>query len=149
MTWVDTSARLQASRFAPTARALPSFQLTAERLSIGQKAGLGGDLGFMTAGELMAYGIHREMAVIDGLGIPVETPYGWHILLVEEERILEDTSRVMLSVADDIHRQRMVSARDSLLALAAAEREIFIDPALASQGHQNETDTGNEGSEIQ
>ncbi|MBN2609117.1 MAG: peptidylprolyl isomerase [Candidatus Fermentibacteraceae bacterium] len=111
-----------------------NFQLTAENLSLGQKAGIGGDLGFMTAGELMAYGIPRDMALIEGLGRPVESSYGWHILMVDEVRSLEDTARVMWAVADDMHRQMLRTARDSLLELASLERDIYIDPSLIDGG---------------
>ncbi|MFO8182609.1 MAG: peptidylprolyl isomerase [Candidatus Aegiribacteria sp.] len=111
-----------------------NFQITAENLSIGQKAGTGGDLGFMTAGELMAYGIPRDAALPDGLGDPVESPYGWHIIMVTEERPLEDTARVVRAVADDIYRNRMTASRDSLLEVARMERETYIDTLLLSRG---------------
>lgn len=107
-----------------------SFQITAERLSIGQKAGIGGDLGFLTAGELIMYGVPREHAVIEGLGEVTDTAYGWHIFLVDEIRPLEDTSRVVRSLADDIHRERMNAARDSILEIAASSREVYFDPML-------------------
>ncbi len=107
-----------------------SFQITAERLSIGQKAGIGGDLGFLTAGELIMYGVPRGHAVIEGLGNVTYTSYGWHIFLVDEIRPLEDTSRVVRSLADDIYRQRMVAARDSLLEIAASSREVYFDSML-------------------
>jgi parvulin-like peptidyl-prolyl isomerase len=127
-----------------------SFQITAERLSIGQKAGLGGDLGYLTAGELMAYGIPREDAVLDGLGEPVETPYGWHIFLVDDERTLEDTSRVMYAVADDLYRNRMSAVRDSLVEFARQNREVYIDPAYGVRGGPETADAeGTEESEIQ
>ncbi|MEN8208094.1 MAG: peptidylprolyl isomerase [Candidatus Fermentibacteria bacterium] len=107
-----------------------NFQITAERLSLGQKAGIGGDLGFMTAGELITYGVPRENAVIEGLGEVTDTPYGWHIFLVDEIRPLEDTSRVVRSLADDIYRERMIIARDSMLEIAASGREVYFDPDL-------------------
>ncbi|MCK4807447.1 MAG: hypothetical protein KAT09_07360 [Candidatus Aegiribacteria sp.] len=107
-----------------------SFQITAERLSIGQKAGIGGDFGFLTAGELIMYGVPREYVIIEGLGDVTYTTYGWHIFLVDEIRPLEDTSRVVRSLADDIYRQRMVAARDSVLEIAASSREVYIDSIL-------------------
>jgi hypothetical protein len=123
-----------------------NFQLTAENLSLGQKAGIGGDLGFMTAGELMAYGIPRDMALLDGLGRPVESSYGWHILMVDEVRSLEDTVRVMWAVADDMHRQMLQAARDSLLELASLERDIYIDPSLMDgDGQETEINESTQG----
>ena len=107
-----------------------NFQITAERLSLGQKAGIGGDLGFMTAGELIMYGVPREHVLIEGLGEVTYTTYGWHIFLVDEIRPLEDTSRVVRSLADDIYRDRMNVARDSILEIAASSREVYYDPTL-------------------
>ncbi len=113
-----------------------NFQITAERLSIGQKAGIGGDLGFMTAGELIMYGVPRGDAVIEGIGDVTDTVYGWHIFLVDEIRPLEDTSRVVRSLADDIYRERMVAARDSILEIAASSREVYLDPMLINSTGQ-------------
>lgn len=124
-----------------------NFQITAENLSVGQKAGIGGDLGFLTAVELMAYGIPRDAALLDGLGQPVESPYGWHILMVTEVRPLEDTSRVVRAVADDIYRNRMMSARDSLLEVASMERETYIDTLLLSRGRPAGSGAGSDGGE--
>lgn len=124
-----------------------NFQITAENLSVGQKAGIGGDLGFLTAVELMAYGIPRDAALLDGLGQPVESPYGWHILMVTEVRPLEDTSRVVRAVADDIYRNRMTSARDSLLEVASMERETYIDTLLLSRGRPAGSGAGSDGGE--
>ncbi len=114
-----------------------SFQITAERLSLGQKAGIGGDLGFMTAGELISYGVPRGYAVIEGLGDVTDTAYGWHIFLVDEIRPLEDTSRVVRSLADDIYRERMIAARDSILEIAASSREVYLDPMFINSTGQH------------
>lgn len=107
-----------------------NFQITAENLSLGQKAGIGGDMGYMTAGELMAYGIPREHAVLEGLGSPVESAYGWHIFMVDETRPMEDTARVLRAVTDDLHRMRLDARRDSLLRQALVESEIYLDPVF-------------------
>ncbi|MCD4776565.1 MAG: peptidyl-prolyl cis-trans isomerase [Candidatus Aegiribacteria sp.] len=125
-----------------------NFQITAERLSIGQKAGIGGDLGFLTAGELIAYGVPVEQSVIEGLGDVISTNYGWHIFLVDEIRQLEDTSRVVRSLADDIYRQRLATARDSLLVMASAEKDIFLDSTLVYDTWQY-SDQSTDGSEAE
>jgi parvulin-like peptidyl-prolyl isomerase len=125
-----------------------NFQITAERLSMGQKAGIGGDLGFLTAGELIAYGVPAEQSVIEGLGDVISTNYGWHILLVDEIRQLEDTSRVVWSLADDIYRQRLEAAKDSLLVIASAEMEVFLDLTLLHDTWQY-SDQSTDGSEIE
>lgn len=101
-----------------------SFQITAERLSIGQKAGIGGDFGFMSGGELTAFGIPREDVVITGLGRVFGSDRGWHILMVDETRPLTDTVRVVWSIADVIYQQRLEAARDSLLEAAMMGRVV-------------------------
>lgn len=107
-----------------------NFQITAERLSIGQKAGIGGDLGYLTAGELASFGLPRECVVFEGLSEIAESQYGWHIFLVDDVRPLTDTSRVIWSHADYLYTQRLRSARDSLLIEAMGSREIYIDSTL-------------------
>ena len=121
-----------------------NFQITAERMSIGQKAGIGGDLGFLTAGELLSYGVPEAQALIEGLGDVVSTDYGWHIFLVDEVRPLEDTSRAVRSIADDIYRQRLKSARDSLIVIASADRDVFIDSTLLRSPDTGPDTYGNE-----
>lgn len=101
-----------------------NFQITAERLSIGQKAGIGGDFGFMSGGELVAFGIPREEVVITGLGRVFASDRGWHILKVDESRELTDTSRVVWSLADVFYRQRLAFAKDSLLEAARLNRVV-------------------------
>lgn len=125
-----------------------NFQITAERLSIGQKAGIGGDLGYLTAGELIAYGVPAEQSVIEGLGDVISSDYGWHIFLVDEIRPLEDTSSIVRSLADDIYRQRLEAARDSLLVIASEERDVFLDSNLLHDTWQY-SDQSIDGSEIE
>lgn len=121
-----------------------NFQITAERLSIGQKAGIGGDLGFLTAGELAAFGLPRECMIIDGLSEIFESQYGWHIFLVDDVRPLTDTSRVIWNLADYLYSQRLRSARDNLLIEAMGSREVYIDSTLIIpqiQGSDNSGDS--------
>lgn len=121
-----------------------SFQLSAERLSIGQKAGLGGDLGFLTSGELTAMGIPREQAMINGLGDILQTEYGWHILLVDDIRPLTDTSRAVWTIADFMYRQRLEAVRDGLIQTAMENREVYIDSTLFNAGNGLVTPTAGE-----
>ncbi|MCK5065522.1 MAG: peptidylprolyl isomerase, partial [Candidatus Fermentibacteraceae bacterium] len=121
-----------------------NFQITAERLSIGQKAGIGGDLGFLTAGELAAFGLPREWMIIDGLSEIFESQYGWHIFLVDDVRPLTDTTRVIWNLADYLYSQRLRSARDNLLIEAMGSREVYIDSTLIIpqiQGSDNSGDS--------
>lgn len=119
-----------------------NFQITAERLSIGQKAGIGGDLGFLTAGELTAYGLPREHLITSGLSDIFESKYGWHIFLVDDERPLTDTSRVIWSLTDYLYGQRLRAARDDLLIEAMENREVYIDSTLIPRGTREVTVQG-------
>ena len=119
-----------------------NFQITAERLSIGQKAGIGGDLGFLTAGELAAFGLPHEQVMINDLSDILESQYGWHIFLVDDVRPLTDTSRVIWSLADYLYSQRLRTARDSLLIEAMENREVYIDSTLIPCGIGEMTDPG-------
>ncbi|MCD4848159.1 MAG: peptidylprolyl isomerase [Candidatus Aegiribacteria sp.] len=110
-----------------------NFQITAERLSIGQKAGIGGDLGFLTAGELTAYNLPRDQLTTNGLSDIFESQYGWHIFLVGEERPLTDTLRVIWSLADHLYNHRLSTARDSLLIEAMENRVVYIDSTLITR----------------
>ncbi|MCK4671358.1 MAG: peptidylprolyl isomerase [Candidatus Aegiribacteria sp.] len=119
-----------------------NFQITAERLSIGQKAGIGGDLGFLTAGELSAYGLPDDQMINNGLSGILESQYGWHIFLVDDARPLTDTSRVIWSLADYLYGQRLRAARDSLLIEAMENREVYIDSTLIPRESREVTDPG-------
>ncbi|MBD3278637.1 MAG: hypothetical protein GF388_10075 [Candidatus Aegiribacteria sp.] len=128
-----------------------NFQILAERLSLGQKAGIGGDMGYLTAGELMFYGIPANVALLEeGHGEPVESPYGWHILLVDDIRQMEDTVRAVRSLAEGIYRNRLEALRDSLVQLEVEQSEIYISPRITSEGisepnYQDQDHTMEEG----
>ncbi len=108
-----------------------SFQLLAEELSMGQKAGLGGDLGCMTELELLAAGFPPEAVVREGMGGPTESDAGWHLLLVTDEMPLTDTSRVTHAIAGHMYEQRRMAARDSLVEVARERFEVRLAPDLA------------------
>ncbi|MBN1434884.1 peptidylprolyl isomerase [Candidatus Fermentibacterales bacterium] len=101
------------------------FQTMVERVSSGQKAALGGDLGFLTGAELT--GFPRAVGTLDGLsGIHVSTS-GYHIFLVAETRELTDTARVLTSLSDILYRRRVEARIDSLVELARAGREVEVN----------------------
>ena len=102
-----------------------SFQIAAERLSLGQTAGVGGDMGWLVGGELTAFGLPREQVLVDGLSGVIGTPLGWHILLVTEVRPLTDTVRVVRSLAGVLYDMRVDQATEDLLREAAAGREVI------------------------
>lgn len=105
-----------------------SFQLTAQRVSLSQKAAIGGDLGFVTGGELFLSGMPREAAELEGLGPVYRTGDEWHILMVSESRPLENTSRVVSAVQSYLFNQRFEAAVESVVADAARRYDSEVNP---------------------
>jgi hypothetical protein len=104
-----------------------TFQTTAERISIGQKAGLGGDLGFLVGGELTERGLPESAGMLDGLSSIYSSSLGWHIFLVTETRALTDTHRVVESLTEVLYNQMIQSELDSVLASIRTRIPCEID----------------------
>ena len=108
-------------------RAGQSFQVAAENLSLGQRAALGGDMGFLAGGELTGRGLPGSVGRLEGLSGVTPSEYGWHIFLVNGTRPLTDTARVVQSLCQVIETQRRGEAVDSLLSAARAGRDVEVD----------------------
>lgn len=108
-------------------RAGQSFQVTAENLSLGQRAALGGDMGFLVGGELTGRGLPGTIGRLEGLSGVNSSEYGWHIFLVTETRPLTDTARVVQSLCQVIETQRRGETVDSLLTAARTGRDVEVD----------------------
>jgi hypothetical protein len=104
-----------------------TFQTTAQRLSIGQKAGIGGDLGFLVGGELVGSGLPQSAGLLDGLSGVYSSSLGWHILMVTETRELEDTLRVTTSLTEIFQRRLENERIDSVLTHSRERIEYMID----------------------
>lgn len=92
-----------------------NFQVTAGNISIGQKAGIGGDLGFVTGGEMQAQGLPDGIARLQGLSPVIRSSVGWHVFKVEETRALEDSVRAVQSAGQFIYETRVQAAIDSVI----------------------------------
>ncbi|MCK5787024.1 MAG: peptidyl-prolyl cis-trans isomerase [Candidatus Sabulitectum sp.] len=92
-----------------------NFQVTAQNSSLGQKAAIGGDLGFITGGEILAQGLPTNIALLDGLSEVVPSSIGWHIFKVSETRAITDSLRVMRSVAEELYNAEINTLIDSVL----------------------------------
>jgi hypothetical protein len=103
------------------------FSHLAERVSLSQKAALGGDLGFLTGGELFFAGMPREMASLEGLSPIFSTENGWHILHVSETRPLEDSSRAVSMVREYLFKQRFETALESIVSDAAQRYDCEVN----------------------
>lgn len=98
------------------------FQVMAENVSLGQKAALGGDMGFLAGGELTGRGLPDEIGRLEGLSGVIESDLGWHIFLVTETRPLTDTVRVVASLQQVFLERRRREVIESLLAEARQGR---------------------------
>jgi len=92
-----------------------NFQVMAQNISIGQKAGIGGDLGFFTGAEMLVNGLPEEVARLDGLSPVIPSTMGWHIFKVSETREMEDSVRAVESAGQVLYNDRIQSAVDSVL----------------------------------
>lgn len=105
-----------------------NFQVTARNISIGQKAGIGGDLGFLTGAEILAQGLPEEVAKLDGLSSVIQSNIGWHIFKAAETRALEDSTRAIQSTGQLIYETRIQASVDSVLQ--AAEERLSAEVGL-------------------
>jgi hypothetical protein len=105
-----------------------AFQITAQRVSLSQKAAIGGDLGFVTGGELFLSGIPREAATLEGLGPVYRTPEGWHILMTSETRALPDSTRarVITALRDYLFSQRLETAVETVVSAASGRYDCEV-----------------------
>ncbi|MCD6587669.1 MAG: peptidylprolyl isomerase [Candidatus Fermentibacteraceae bacterium] len=102
-----------------------NFQITAQNSSLGQKAAIGGDLGFITGGEMIVQGLPMEIALLDGLSEVVSSNLGYHIFKVSETRELTDSVRVIRSAAEALYNARIDAAVVSVLR--AAETRLTVE----------------------
>lgn len=102
-----------------------NFQVTAQNLSLGQKAAFGGDLGFVTGGEMQLQGLPMEIVLLDGLSDVVRSSIGWHIFKVSESRAIVDSVRVMRTAAEGLYNTRIDAALDSVLL--ATENRLSVE----------------------
>ena len=104
-----------------------SFQITAQRLSGGQRAGIGGDMGYITGGELVYRGFPDTLARLEGLSPVCASPRGWHLFLVTDTRPLEDTARLVRSLSGPLYQLRLAAKVDSVIELAEMVIDVQVD----------------------
>ncbi|MFO7625909.1 MAG: hypothetical protein R6V62_01465 [Candidatus Fermentibacteraceae bacterium] len=105
-----------------------AFQITAQRVSLSQKAAIGGDLGFVTGGEIFLSGLPREAATLEGLSPVYRTPDGWHILMTSETRALPDSTRarVITALQGYLFSQRLEAAAESVVSAASGRYDCEV-----------------------
>lgn len=105
-----------------------AFEITAQRVSLSQKAAVGGDLGFVTGGELFLSGLPREAATLEGLGPVYRTSDGWHILMTSETRALPDSTRarVITALREHLFSQRLEAAVETVVSAASGRYDCEV-----------------------
>lgn len=101
----------------------------AAELSLGPSAGRGGDLGYFLAEEMVKPFSDAAFALqMGGLSAPVETEFGWHVIRLEDRRVVSPPSFEELS--------------EQIRAfLEQQERNLFFDELLTTYDFQVYGDT--------
>ncbi|MDH3706387.1 MAG: peptidyl-prolyl cis-trans isomerase [Acidimicrobiia bacterium] len=116
------------------------FAAVAVEVSVGPSGPDGGDLGCVAPGQFVPeFEDAMNAADVDEPTEPVESQFGWHVILVTEREVAEvDESAVELA-RRSILAEDLESLRDSYLEfLISAEDQVSVDPRygtwLAEQG---------------
>ena len=100
------------------------FAALAGELSLGPSASRGGDLGYFLAEEMVQAFSDAAFALQPGeLSAPVETEYGWHVIRLEDRRVVPPPS------FEDLSEQIRAF-------LEQQERNLFFDELLTSYDFQ-------------
>ena len=100
------------------------FAALAGELSLGPSASKGGDLGYFLAEEMVQAFSDAAFALQPGeLSAPVETEFGWHVIRLEDRRVVPPPS------FEDLSEQIRVF-------LEQQERNLFFDELLTSYDFQ-------------
>ena len=100
------------------------FAALAGELSLGPSASRGGDLGYFLAEEMVQAFSDAAFALQPGeLSVPVETEFGWHVIRLEDRRVVPPPS------FEDLSEQIRAF-------LEQQERNMFFDELLTSYDFQ-------------
>ena len=100
------------------------FAELAGELSLGPSASRGGDLGYFLAEEMVQAFSDAAFALQPGeLSVPVETEFGWHVIRLEDRRVVPPPS------FEDLSEQIRAF-------LEQQERNLFFDELLTSYDFQ-------------
>jgi peptidyl-prolyl cis-trans isomerase C len=110
------------------------FAELAQERSVGPSGPNGGELGWFTAGMMVPDFEAAVFALQPGeVSAPVQTQFGWHVVLLNETREQEPPSldQVRAELEDGLRRARVEAAMQELTAAATIDRpEIQIDPSV-------------------
>ncbi|MEC7243545.1 MAG: peptidylprolyl isomerase [Pseudomonadota bacterium] len=113
------------------------FAELAKKRSTGPSGPNGGDLGYFPRGAMVPAFENAAFALKAGsfTQTPVQTQFGWHIILVEEKRIAEAPTIEELApqLRQNLISQNLGRLLDSLRTNARIERRPFADIRLEAQ----------------
>ena len=113
------------------------FAELAKKRSNGPSGPNGGDLGYFPRGAMVPAFENAAFALAAGsfTQTPVQTQFGWHIILVEEKRIAEAPTIEELApqLRQNLISQNLGRLLDSLRTNARIERRPFADIRLEAQ----------------
>jgi len=113
------------------------FAELAKKRSTGPSGPNGGDLGYFPRGAMVPAFKNAAFALEAGsfTQTPVQTQFGWHIILVEEKRIAEAPTIEELApqLRQNLISQNLGRLLDSLRTNARIERRPFADIRLEAQ----------------
>ena len=113
------------------------FAELAKKRSTGPSGPNGGDLGYFPRGAMVPAFENAAFALEAGsfTQTPVQTQFGWHIILVEEKRIAEAPTIEELApqLRQNLISQNLGRLLDSLRTNAKIERRPFTDIRLEAQ----------------
>ena len=113
------------------------FAELAKKRSTGPSGPNGGDLGYFPRGAMVPAFENAAFALAAGsfTQTPVQTQFGWHIILVEEKRIAEAPTIEELApqLRQNLISQNLGRLLDSLRTNARIERRPFADIRLEAQ----------------
>ena len=108
------------------------FATLASERSTGPSSADGGDLGYFTKGQMVPSFAEAAFALEPGsyTDTPVETQFGWHVILVEDRRSQEAPSfeDVEIELENDLRRSVVRGRIDELRAAAEVE---LVEPAAS------------------
>lgn len=122
-----------------------SFTYLARRYSIDKHSGAGGDLGYLSKGNMIAEfeSVVFNMKTGDVSDI-IATEFGYHILTVtdiREARFPLDFEEAKGEIANDLLLEKRAAVYDSLVAGLHASAQIELSSAVRGLGLPNEVDT--------